>query len=268
MLAVVADPPFAVPGATVAFDMLAVSQAGVPLEVAWFAGCENPPGDQAERCLDTLDTTIVLGDTHFETTISADIISRRPPTPGATPKYGTAYVYFAVCAGTLVNQERLGFGVDCVDRDSGQPLGAASFVVGYTPIFAYDDVANTNPLIADVSVPDSVPACTAADVDDCPDIDVLVAVDPSQSEPDYSAVAVGDSPVGELLWATFFTTSGEFVADTRLIADGDDFRPLDDSKGTWHVEPGYTGPVTIYVVLRDNRGGSSWTRREVTVTAD
>ncbi len=265
VLAVVVDQPFAPPGATVGLDMLAISQNDVPLEIAWFAGCENPAGDQAARCLDTLDTTIALGDSHFETTVSADIISRRPQTPGATPKYGVAFVYYAVCAGTLVNQEHLGFGVDCVDRDSGEPLGAPGFVVGYTPIFVYDGISNTNPQIADVTVPETVAACTASDIDDCPDIDVMVTVDPSQSEPDYSAVAVGEEPVGELLWATFFTTSGELVSDTRLIADGNDFRPADETRGKWHVEPGYTGPASIYVVLRDNRGGSSWIRRDVTV---
>ena len=265
VLAVVVDQPFAPPGATVTLDMLAVSPDDAPLEIAWFAGCENPPGDQAERCLDTLDTTIVLGGTRFETAISADIISRRPPTPGAAPKYGVAFVYFAVCAGTLVNQERLGFGVDCVDRDSGEPLDASGFVIGYTPVYAYEGISNANPVIAEVTVPATVPACTTTDVDDCPDIDVLVTVDPSQVEPDYSAVAVGEEPVGELLWASFFATSGEFVDDTRLVADGDDLRPLDESKGKWHAEPGYTGPASIYVVLRDNRGGSSWVRRDVVV---
>ncbi len=266
VLAVVADEPFARPGATVQLDMLALSQDGTPLEIAWFPGCENPPGDQAGRCLDTLDTTITLGDTHYALAITPDIISRRPATPGNTPKYGLAYVYFAVCAGRLVNVDppRLGFGVDCVDA-AGTSLGAESFVVGYTPIYAYDEVTNTNPQITDIAIADTIAACEAKDIDDCPDVDVLVYVDPSQVELDYASVAAGEDPVKELLWTSFFVTSGEMVSDTRLIADGGTFRDPDDSKGKWHVEPGYRGPASIYVVLRDSRGGSSWMRRDVTI---
>lgn len=266
VLAVVADQPFAKPGATVQLDMLALSQDGTPLEIAWFPGCENPAGDQASRCLDTLDTTIALGDTHYELPISADIISRRPATPGNTPKYGLAYVYFAVCAGTLVNVDppRLGFGVDCVDA-GGNSLGAQSFVVGYTPIYVYDEVTNANPQMIDVVVADTVAACDEKDVDDCPDVDILVYVDPSQVEEDFASVALGEGPVKEILWTSFFVTSGEMVSDTRLIADGGTFRDPDDSRGKWHVEPGYRGPAQVYVVLRDSRGGSSWVRRDVTI---
>ncbi len=271
VLAVSVDQPFARPGATVGLDMLAVSGDGVPLEIAWFPGCENPAGDQASRCLEDLDTTIVLGDTRFAVDVSQDIISRRPETPGDTPKYGVAYVYYAACAGTLVPaaEPRLGLAVECLDRASGAPMQQRDFVIGYTPIFVYEGVTNTNPVLQAIEVRDTVTRCDARDVDDCPDIDVVVRVDPSQVELDNSAVAPGDDPLPELLWASFFATSGEFAAPTRLVADIDgSLRDSDDAKGKWRVEPGFTGAATIYVVLRDNRGGSSWMQREVTVASE
>src|SRR5258706_6743534 len=82
--------------------------------------------------------------------LPGDIVSRRPrPTEGAY--YGIAYVFFAVCAGTLtpIPPEDGGlapaFPLGCIGAD-GKRLGADGFVPGYTQVYVFDDGrTNENP---------------------------------------------------------------------------------------------------------------------------
>ncbi len=272
VLDVSVDASYAPPGATVSMQMLAVDQQARPISVAWFAGCVNPDGDQANGCLDELNAYIAtltndqlngtaaadtrLGHgTSFAYALPPDIITSRPPPVDNSTPYGLAYVYFAACAGDLqvADPPILGFAVTCSDPS------ADSFVTGYTPIYAYDALTNSAPQISDVQIDATVKACTKKKIDQCPDNHVSVVVDPSQSEPDVEAPH-------EILWAAFFATVGQFLEDTQEISDTDGvIRSLKDSRGEWHIEPGYTGPATIYVVLYDSRGGSSWTSRDVVV---
>jgi hypothetical protein len=235
VLDVSADATYAAPGSTVNMQMLAIDTQNRPIAVDWFAGCVNPAGDQPDGCASELDSGAASGTgTSFSYTLPNDIISSRPPPVDDSTPYGLAYVYFVASA-------------------------AESSVTGYMPIYAYDALTNNAPQITDVHVDATVKACTKKKLDDCPDIHVEVVVDPSQSEPDI------DQP-HEILWAAFFATVGEFVSDTQQICDNDGIiRPLKDSRGEWHVDPGYTGPATIYVVLYDSRGGSTWVQKDVLV---
>jgi hypothetical protein len=91
----------------------------------------------------------------FSFVTSADLISSRPPpAEGSTTPYGLNYVFFAVCSGQLdlvtdgspipfVCYEELdgvsGFSAGDTRRDS------RDFIIGYTAVFAYDEIQNQNP---------------------------------------------------------------------------------------------------------------------------
>src|SRR5688500_12004754 len=53
ILAVQKDKPYAKPGDRVSMTMLfhdAAEDAGRPIEIGWFSGCVNPPGDLYQGC--------------------------------------------------------------------------------------------------------------------------------------------------------------------------------------------------------------------------
>jgi hypothetical protein len=162
VLAVQKDKPYARPGDTVHLQMLVSDprsrnvldggrDAGTrELSVGWLAGCENPLADSYQQCIPQFAPPFnyVDGTLDFALTLSPDIISSRPPPANpAQPRYGTSFVFFAACAGKLIPfrpSSTSPFG--CVSN-TGAPLGANDFVIGYTEVFAYDALTNHNPII-------------------------------------------------------------------------------------------------------------------------
>jgi hypothetical protein len=162
VLAVQKDKPYARPGDTVHLQMLVSDPrsrtvldggqaAGTRnLSVAWLAGCENPPGDSYQLCLEQLRGNFfnnANGHLDFSLTLSPDIISSRPPPANPEqPRFGTSFVFFAACAGKLTVRASMDSPFACVS-DSGATLGADDFVIGYTEVFAYDQLTNHNPIL-------------------------------------------------------------------------------------------------------------------------
>jgi hypothetical protein len=170
ILAVRKDKPYAHPGDTVTATMLVAehsTDAARPLQIAWLAGCENPPGDLYAGCLTQFaDAGTGTGDAGtfraqpgtglaFAFHVSETIISRRPPPSNPKqPPYGVAYVFFAACAGTLRPvpvSEGKGFPVACFSS-TGQRLGDDAFVIGYTAVYVYEDFTNRNPRVTGFTV--------------------------------------------------------------------------------------------------------------------
>ncbi len=179
VLGIDADTSYANPGDTVTLRMTVTDGLRDadgkprPLQIAWIAGCVDPPGDQYILCLPQLIETFqsfaggggasdLLGlsiatpeqdgepSAHaFSFELPADIVSRRP-VPAEGPHYGIAYVFFAACAGTLApaslgDGEVPEFPLECLDAD-GNPQGPESFVPGYTQVYAFaDGRTNQNP---------------------------------------------------------------------------------------------------------------------------
>lgn len=146
-------------------------------QVAWLAFCENPPGDLFQGCFtqapdlsaDELSERVSLPSAGAETVndrfsfrTASDIISSRPPPPESSgPRYGLHYVFFAVCAGQLdlrTSSEQLPF--VCYEEADELPgftagdvqLDSRDFVVGYTAVFVYEELANQNPLVLGVEL--------------------------------------------------------------------------------------------------------------------
>lgn len=187
VLAVQKSAPYAKPGTQVDLQLLwNDSDTRPPPQIAWLALCENPPGDLFTGCLAQIgsafgsaasggdaadesasggiplgrvslpDAAAATANDHFSFVPSADIIRSRPAPkdPSVTP-YGIDFVSFAVCAGTLALGNDPSFPFVCYLEQDGErgfsagdvQLGSRDFVVGYSEVFAYDELQNQNPSI-------------------------------------------------------------------------------------------------------------------------
>ena len=161
VLAVQKDVPYAQPGQTVNLQML-WEDASIDVldgaltrkvQVTWSSPCFDPEGDLYYGCF--TDPTLFSGGFGTGNTtkfvMPKDIISRRPPPSQAlNSPYGIAFVFFAVCAGTLTPIKAdadTAFPIGCKD-DQGNLLGSDDFVAGYTSIYSFDDFSNNNPVIS------------------------------------------------------------------------------------------------------------------------
>ncbi len=235
--------------------------------------------------------SVGLGDRYaFE--VSEDVLSGREALPGSR-QYGLNYVFFAVCAGELrADSSSSGFPLGCFD-DRGARLGPRDFVAGYTSVYSYETLSNRNPVIRGVQVAGKrldedrvcideqceplperqsscprelprVPAC--ADEDDftasCPALDVSVVVD--EDSVDIDETFVGDeSGSREQMWVSYHADRGKFENDLVLISDrAAGFQPR---PATNYLASEQRGPVYLWAVVRDNRGGTSWARFQVCV---
>jgi hypothetical protein len=180
VLAVKKSVPYARPGTQVDLELLwhDTRPDQPPPQIAWLALCQNPPGDLFEGCFGTLpdvsdpaqlaqvltrvsapDPSAQRANDRFSFQTSRDIIaSRPPPKDPSTVPYGLDYVFFAVCAGTLELHVERTFPFVCYLDQDAEPglsagdveLGSSDFVVGYTSVFAYDELENHNPLLSGV----------------------------------------------------------------------------------------------------------------------
>ncbi len=287
------------------------------INILWIGGCFNPEGDQYSLCIfplleifkqaaASLDDAVAQGKppafptglplgwgTNFSMVVP-DIVSSRPK-PSFGPHYGVGYVFFLACAGKFGLLESdastaSNFPIGCFDTDTGEQLGAESFVPGYTQIYSFEDGrVNNNPVVnaltfdgepmsdepgkypkvascdvpaADRNLPascsreDPYTACTAYEIDvDVPD-DV--------AEIDPEAKDETGKQLKEAVWVNYYADAGNFDGDIKLIStsDGDIIQ-----KRTVHwIPPSEPGPATLWAVVRDARGGSTTVVRTVNVT--
>ena len=209
--------------------------------------------------------------------IPSDIITKRAP--GVEP-YGLAYVLFMACAGTprlvpTVAPGKLPFG--CFDAD-GRELGADDFVIGYTSMYVFDDRSNQNPVVDDVlfdsaslagSTTDEtlvphVPSCKESDRTKCPKHTLKPVINRALTdELDPSARSPDDQPLREQAWVNYYITAGELKSSVRLVNDATQgWNEKNEAEYTAPVEP---GPVRVFAVVHDNRGGVAWVEGKIIV---
>ena len=195
------------------------------------------------------------------------------------------------CASFPTLFERIDSAIDSGRAEGAETLGSEDFVVGYSSIYSFENVSNENPsftvddagqgqftvadkpLIADCvgdacqgappvevdcdAEPDRCIAPCADDGDpSCPEIDVKPAIDQKVEKDDVSSSLVG-TYVTEQIWVNYYVDHGG-ISQVRL---------LHDTNSGWNPKyrgqlyaPKAPGPLQIWAVIHDNRGGMEFSR--------
>lgn len=283
VLAVRASNPYPKPGETITLQMLWTDGRVTeqpPVHIAWIGGCFNPAGDLYYGCYPQLASLLAAapsdpnaakylgqGDS-FDLSIPEDIVTSHPPAEGVDP-YGVAFVFFALCKGTLgpVQDSASGLPIGCFDS-AGTRLGPDDFVPGFLALYSYPDQTNRNPTIVSLNFegqpmteqPVHVPRCQT---DDCPKYDLRVVVDPASVEPDPGVVDPQGQPLTEQMWVNYYITGGELSSGAKLVNDAT--KGFNTDTSTEYEAPREAGQVRVYAVVHDNRGGVEWIERVIMV---
>jgi hypothetical protein len=292
--------PYARPGDPETLSLLwydGAPERGRPVNVTWIGGCVNPAGDVYYGCFPQFAAaagsgglTLAQGDT-FTFQIPTDIITTHAaPRDPRQPPYGVTFVYFALCAGTLdftAPTSAQDIPIRCRD-DAGNVLGADDFLVGYTSVYVYESVTNDNPRVTGFEwdgkpvTPDCIGVdciglatptvdCTAAGsvcvphcgASGCRSIPFRPVIDPASAEVDTVGTAQSYTTISEQMWVDYYVDRGKVKSDVRLLNDA--LKGFNPDYGTELTVPSEPGPLTIWSVAHDSRGGTEWARLTIGV---
>jgi hypothetical protein len=149
-----------------------------------------------------------------------------------------------------------------------QPSCIGSGVSGDEPTPCVTEGENGQaPLLDSIDCDDAANAdrCFDACKDDgdaaCPDIDIKPLIEQSVAERDLVSATFFERDVGEQIWIDYYVDRGSTKSPVRL---------LNDSMSGWNADfgtkfwaPKEPGPVTLWAVTHDNRGGTNWVRTQV-----
>jgi hypothetical protein len=297
ILAVRADLPYAHPGETVKLDALVVdgrTSPPVPMRMSWFPLlCVDPPGGQYYDCFEKLEAAypigvditgeLIAGDS-TTITIPSDALANVTAQPGRTSAgepLATAWSFMFACAGhveRIARSEHLGKNQPpfaCFD-DQHHRLGNEDGVFGFTRVTISQSRRNANPQMKAIefewkAVDPAVGIVTAKCdrgilewlADDCDSITTSAAFDDAEAEIDPDNLGPDGKPARETLYSDWFVTIGRFEQDRHIEIDPFTGRPplRDVLYEPWRVP----GRGTVWVVLHDNRGGTSWLSMPITV---
>jgi hypothetical protein len=262
-----------------------------------------PPQLPRDLAIDYLSTYRIGAGDRFTYPIPLGIIeNHRSNSDSAVPPYGLSFVFFTACAGHIdvapewknlkldsrLTDATLGFPFLCLD-DTGNALGPDDYVAGYTQQFVYGDgSANLNPVIdglkfdgkpvaADALCVDGacVPeprqnACDLPDVprrpackDRCPKYALSPQLDASKNDEEDIFASRDGSATREQMWIVYYADRGKIDKTARSLRDSN-LGWFDDNGSAW-TPPSDPGPVNVWAVVHDNRGGTSWVRLQVCV---
>lgn len=316
------DQPATAEDLTVNFEMEVYDALGVNtdgserhINILWIGGCFNPDNDLYSLCAEPLVKLFQEGASalseavqnqtipkfppglplgwgkKFSMTVPADILASRPP-PQFGPHYALGYVFFLACAGEfgIVENDPAAAGtfpIGCLK--DGQPVGADSFVPGYTQFYAFaDGRLNANPEITSLTLdgeelPEdfgaipSIPPCDVPPQErnlpaSCSREDAFVACTPYEIKVEVPETVAEDDPeakgskgeqLSETVWVNYYTDTGDFESDIKLI--NDPTTGYQERHEVRWIPPAEPGLATIWAVVRDARGGSSVVVRNVRV---
>jgi hypothetical protein len=188
--------------------------------------------------------------------------------------YSAVYVYETL---TNRNPRMLGFEVDgvriehdciglaCIpdlepavpaDGGTGDAGGEGGVDAGSVP----EEPGGPPPLGARcrLSDPRCIPVCTERDEHRCPPIPIRAVADPRSHDEDVALAAAGTEGVGEQMWLNYYVDRGSVTPPVKLLADAN--RGWNDDHGTELRAPSTPGPLHVWGVAHDNRGGVGWVR--------
>lgn len=251
LLAARVDRPFAQPGERVELHALAHDPAGRALHWA-FGLCRNDASSEAIDCLRSLS---------FEQLS----LSRDPGFAFSMPSDASTYVGVAVvvCPGEIVRGSTAGIPLACVDEERRE-LALAEYELGLKRVFVRPASENQNPHIAELTW-DSAPwpegelrraSCERVERERCASFAKHALELQAPAAAEHSVDRQG-KPMVEQAVAQFYATGGEFDDDVRMADRAHNgFRPRREDAGK---------RLTLWFVVRDDRGGTAWTTRELDV---
>jgi hypothetical protein len=274
VLAEQVDLPYARPGEVVRLSSLSFDPAERPVTWAWLS-CLNPNASDLQGCLDTIGSSddveqaLVasgLGVDQVEVTIPSDALSRLPPEGRGSASMGVISV---ACPGELSFAEGPG-GLPflCQEPGGGRTLGLDEFSVGLKRISLRESDRNQNPQISGITFDgvswpaDEIKEVGACDRDDF-DYTQCPAADKHGLGVDLPAgtIETGTNEQGhdfeEQVVIQYYATEGIFEYDTKIA---------DQPYTGWVARQAASGQtLRLWFVVRDNRGGVTWTERQVRV---
>jgi len=245
VLAVQTDLPLAEPGESVHFTTMWADPNGAGRPIAWAWGtCLNPGSAQIPNCAASM-TSLSLGTDSFSATVPQNALD------GVIA--GEFGVIFAACAGTITLSRNPANGAPVTCTDSSGVVGRQGFVWGGTRVTVVRGLRNQNPGIDQVLVDGN-----AWGKNDALVLDPSVTHAFTYTATDGSAETydIGTGPITEQLVGWFYVTTGALVAGYSSP----------DASGAFDMTytpptSGRTRPVHLWLVLRDDRGGLSYTDR-------
>jgi hypothetical protein len=107
------------------------------------------------------------------------------------------------------------------------------------------------------------PACNDDGDSSCPKIKVRPLLDSSIAERDEVSAKYYSRDVGEQMWINYYVDRGSLKSEARLLNDASTGWNAD--YGTDFYAPKEPGPVTLWSVVHDNRGGTNWVRARLQI---
>lgn len=239
--------------------------------------------------------------------IAPDILDSLPPPREGQPLIGSTLVFFTICPGEVgfeLPREKGDLPLVCRTAD-GTRLGPDSFMMGYTSLLTYKTeageppITNQNPVVTGFEVrgatlvedycidadclepaealpidcsggedPRCIPACEHdGDAAKCPEVRLEAVVDPESAELDQAAKTFFGREYSEQMWINYYVDRGS--------VRGEGVRLLNDATTGWNEEhhtefyaPKEPGPVLVWAVVHDARGGQSWIRTRLQITGE
>jgi hypothetical protein len=275
VLAEQADLPYAHPGETVQLSSLSHDPQGRSINWAW-ASCVNPASSNLEGCLAKIAENPEPASAVFaigadlnapQLLIPGDVISSLPAAARGSASVGVVSV---ACPGELsMGTGPGGLPFVCKEPASGRELGLDEFIAGIKRISVRETDRNQNPAIAGVTF-DGVEwaegevKTIARTCDDdkwdyagCPDDTKHQVV----IQLPAGSVESGKDELGqdftEQVVVQYYATEGFFENEIKIAAQ---------TKNGYVARKQAAGQLlTFWFVVRDNRGGVSWTSRQAQV---
>jgi len=272
-----------------------------PVSIVWIGGCTNPAGNLYYECSDAIAPALAaLRDgtpspnvgrgTTYSLHVPRDIVSSKGSRSGRQP-YGISFVLYAACAGTVVPvvpNDRSTPPLACRD-EAGLPVGSDGFVFGYVPIYSYLKASNENPTMDRLEFNEKAPSIKTCKADaecdqgeacgsagtclpavgrcqrprDCPSYALKAIVDPSNAESDPIATLLASAPRSEQLYVEYYASSGRVSGEVKLLVHPER-GPVENVAAQWSPGPD-VGETRLFAVVKDGRGGTTWTIRDVVV---